>query len=181
MKHLLTRFTKDQSGGPTAIEFMVLAVPFFTIMLGFFEIMMIFLTEAELENAIAKAQRQLILGNAQSQASSTTTVAALLRQSICGSTSLNCEDLTIDIRDVDLDSLAGLSEPVYDPTANSGAGGFTGQEDDTRSGGDQIVMLRFYYLRDFFTPLTGPFFKNHDPTPDRRLYVTSRLFRTTNF
>src|ERR1700677_3281640 len=75
---LLRRFTRAETGA-AAVEFALIALPFFGLLFGVFEIGLMFLVATTLQNATADAARMIRTGQMQS----TSATAAAFTTQIC--------------------------------------------------------------------------------------------------
>src|SRR5260221_3921746 len=73
------RFTRDESGA-TAVEFGIVAVPFFALLFAILETAMAFFAAETLETAVSNASRLIRTGQAQQQA----LTAATFKDKVCG-------------------------------------------------------------------------------------------------
>lgn len=133
----LHRFRRDTSG-TTAIEFGIVATPFFALMIALIEVSLVFFANFTLENAVDKAARLIRTGQAQEQGFS----EAQFKQSICDGVSgvYDCiGGLKLDV--TKFSDFAGVSLP--DPLDADGElrndFGF-----DPGTAGDVIIVRAFY-------------------------------------
>ncbi len=134
---ILHRFRADPSG-VTAIEFGIVAAPFFALMVALIEVSLVFFANFTLENAVDKASRMIRTGQAQTQGFS----EAQFKQSICdGVTGVyDCmAGLKLDV--MRFDNFTGVNLP--DPLDGNGElrtdFGF-----DPGASGDVVVVRAFY-------------------------------------
>ena len=92
--HLLLRRFKRDTRGSNAVEFGVLAMPFFGLLIAIFETAMIFLGQQAAEIATLDAARLVRTGQAQNFS------VAQFRTAICAQLSavVGCSDINIDVR-----------------------------------------------------------------------------------
>lgn len=134
---LLRRLRKDDSGA-TAIEFGIVAVPFFALMVAIIEVALVYFANFSLENGVDQAARLIRTGQVQEQGFS----VSQFKQSICDKVSgiFNCADgLKIDVQRFDNFTGVNLSDPL------TGDGEL--REDfgyDPGVGGDVVVVRAFY-------------------------------------
>lgn len=149
----------------TAIEFAIVALPFFTLMFAIFETAIVFFAGQALETATADAARLVMTGQAQKQKLS----QAQFRQRICDNmrSILECERLKVDVR-----------------TYTTFSGSATKPKDDEQSqfspgnGGD-IVVVRASYAWPIITSLVG--LSLADQPNGRRLIGATAAFRNEPF
>ena len=112
---IVRRFTKDEEG-VTAIEFGMLALPFFALMMAVIETSIFFFAGQVLESSVDEVARKIRTGQLDSNMT-----AALLRDEICDSSAVlfSCGDLLIDMKVVakyeDLGDMPGPDGGELDP------------------------------------------------------------------
>jgi Flp pilus assembly protein TadG len=160
----LRRFRGDEAGA-TAVEFAIVALPFFTLMFAIIETAIVFFAGQALETATADAARLIMTGQAQQQSFS----QAQFRQQICDNmrAMLDCETLKVDVRTYA--AFAGSAprpdddeEPQYAP----GVGG-------------DIVVVRASYEWPLVTSLVG--LSLADRPDGKRLIAATAAFRNEPF
>lgn len=144
---LLRRLRKDESGA-TAIEFGIIALPFFALMVAIIEVALVYFANFSLENGVDQAARLIRTGQAQQQGFS----VSQFKQSVCENVSGigDCVGgLKVDVQR--FDSFTGIS--LDDPLTADGElrddFGF-----DPGSGGD-VVVVRAFYEWDLIANLPG--------------------------
>lgn len=133
--HFLDKYKSflKNSRGATAIEFAILALPFFGLILGIIQLGIIFLANQSLDSAVEAAAREIRTG----QVRSTQTAVADFRTSICNRVAIviGCDN----ILEVSVQSFDSIS-------ATTGAALFSNNsliittDYDTGSAGDVIVI-----------------------------------------
>lgn len=133
------RFCRNADGS-TAIEFSMLALPFFSLLLGTIQLIYLMLVQQEIETAAEAIGRQILIGTVQQQAM-TKPQFVTLACSLLPPT-LDCKKLIIDVQVASTFANATLTKPdltsIGNPTAttvltyNPGVAG-------------QIVVLRLLY------------------------------------
>ena len=129
--HPIARFRGDRRG-VAAVEFAIVAVPFFGLLFAIFETAFVFITYQGLDDATAAAARQLMTGQAQNIA--TITSADQFRDSlICNPTPpaqrilpsfIDCSQLVVDVSQASTFAAANVSKSFYtNPTTNYNPGG----------------------------------------------------------
>ena len=139
------RFAGDQSG-TTAIEFGLIAAPFFALMFAIIQIGLIFFSGQVLNNATSQASRLIRTG--QAQASGFT--ASDFKNAICDAsgTLFDCESgLKVDVRTYADFSSVDMGKPITD-----------GELDDKNftfnmGGREEIVVVRVFYEWPVWVPL----------------------------
>jgi Flp pilus assembly protein TadG len=143
-----TRFRKDERGA-TAVEFGLVALPFFAILLYAIEIALVFLFNSNLDAAVRNASRAIMTGAAQ--AAGVYTVAKFQSTYLCPKTGtsiigsfIDCSKLIVDVRVVTAFSGADLTNDFYKtPTTNQFCPGAPGA----------ITVVRVAYPMPSFLPL----------------------------
>lgn len=134
---LLNRFRGDGSGA-TAIEFAIVAAPFFALMVAIIEVALVYFASFTMENAVDRAGRLIRTGQAQQQGMGETQ----FKQNICDKVSglPNCmAGLKIDVQKFDSFSGVSLDDPLDSGGELRDDFGF-----DPGVGGDVVVVRAFY-------------------------------------
>jgi Flp pilus assembly protein TadG len=134
--------------GALAVEFALLAMPFFGLMCGIIEIGMIYVVATTLEDATNGAARQIRTGQLQTAGTSSATsfVTTICTQLSWLGSSCN-SNLNVDVRV--FGTFAGITAPQpvsggkFDPT----------QLTYNPGGPGDIVVVRSYYQWTLFTPM----------------------------
>ena len=123
--------------GTTAIEFSLLAIPFFMLVFGIIELSLMFASATLLEGATSNAARLVRTGQLQQNADP----QAAFEQALCdyATVLIRCEDIVVEAQTMssfsDFDEMA----PTYDDDGNMESQGF-----DAGGSGDRILILTFY-------------------------------------
>jgi Flp pilus assembly protein TadG len=160
----LRGFRRDQRGA-TAIEFAIVALPFFTLMFAIIETAIVFFASQALETATADAARLIMTGQAQQQKFSKTQ----FQQQICDNMRglLDCDALTVDVR-------------TYTVFAGSAARPDADEEPQYTPGiGGDIVVVRASYEWPLVTSLVG--LSLADRPNGKRLIAATAAFRNEPF
>ncbi len=135
-------------GGATAVEFALVATPFFALLFGIIELGLIFLVQSSLENATSEAARtirtgQFQTGGAATQAAFKTAICADFPwlQSDCAS------NLSVDVETFASFAAVTAPNPVVNGVFNPAALQFT------PGGPGQVVSVRAYYQWPLIVPL----------------------------
>ncbi|MCC0017944.1 MAG: pilus assembly protein [Rhodobiaceae bacterium] len=139
------RFVSDQSGA-TAVEFGIIAAPFFALMFAIIQIGLIFFTGQVLDNATAEAARLIRTGQAQSAGYS----ASDFKDAICQSTGtlFDCQSgLMVDVRTYNDFGSANMSKPIENGELNDDNFTFD------MGGREDIVVVRVFYEWPVWVPL----------------------------
>ena len=133
--------------GATAVEFGLIAVPFFFIIFGLMEICLIFIMSTVLEHAVSDAAREIRTGQAQEAGFSQID----FRKSVCDKMFdlMGCDsNLHIDVKELSSFSTADLSSPI------DSNGNFDDSDFDFEPGGaNEIVAVRVFYEWGLVTPI----------------------------
>lgn len=117
---LIGRFRRAQDGA-AAIEFGIVAVPFFALLFAMIETALMFWTNQVLEESLSQASRRLLTGQAASRytSSNPTVNAQAFRNDICALAPMgliDCSKLFIDVKVYT--NFAGASSGTTSPIAN---------------------------------------------------------------
>jgi len=135
------RQARRNEDGATAVEFALISIPFFAIIIALLEVALINLTTLDLENAAKSASRQIRTGQAQEQGLSSGAFKTLL----CAKTTLlpNCAgngDLVVDVKNYDDFTSVDTSNDVYDEN-----GDWSGSEEFKPGSGSKVAVVRVFY------------------------------------
>ncbi|MFN3910563.1 TadE/TadG family type IV pilus assembly protein [Hyphomonas sp.] len=166
------RFADDRRGA-AAVEFALIAAPFFFLIFGLLEVCMIFIMSTVMEHAVSEAARPLRTGEAQEAAMT----QVQFRQSVCNEMfeMLDCDArLYIDVRTV--------SDFASSPIGSALDG--SGDVDDTDfmydpGGPNDIVAVRVFYEWDLITPYISQPLRNMGG--NRHLLQANAVFRNEPF
>ncbi len=170
---------RDDRQGLAALEFALIAVPFFILLFGLIEMALLFIMSTILEHAVSEASRQIRTGELQKGGFS----ASEFRQSVCDRlfSLMNCEPgdprLTIDVR-----TFASFTSMSGNATALSMTP--EGEVDRTKvqftpGKADEIVVVRVYYEWTLITPVLSAPIANMPN--NRRLLGAVAVFRNEPF
>jgi Flp pilus assembly protein TadG len=165
------RFARARRGS-AAVEFALVALPFFLLAIGLAEISRIGFAQTTMDLGVSEAARQIRTGRAQ--------IANLgqveIKQQICDQINtlivLDCEaNLFIDVDRFNsfVDADNANANPIQNGAFNGGGMGYTpGAPSD-------IVVVRAYYRWQIMTPLFEPIFQNI--SGGERILVSTMMFR----
>ncbi len=162
--------------GATAIEFALLALPFFTIVAGILQTSMIFLTGQVLESAVQDASRFIRTGQIQSQGNS----LAVFRTEICGrlyGLISDCNGLHIRVTEVTNFASAATSLPVSMSCASPC--NWSQTEAWTSGAGKSVMLVQVYFKYPVLIQL-GPF-GLANLADGQRLMGTTTVFKNEPF
>jgi Flp pilus assembly protein TadG len=146
----LQRFRRREDGA-TAIEFGLLAIPFFLIFLALFEVSLMLLGERFLQEAVTGAARAIRTG----QATSSMELANFKNEYLCPRLRLlDCDKVLVEVKN--FDSFGSITLEVPD---------FTDPDKDPTlefsiAGASTVTTIRVFYRWKFHTPFIGSFFSN---------------------
>lgn len=169
---LLARFGVA-SGGATAVEFSIVALPFLALTFATLELGLVFMISTSLENAVDNAARRIRTGEFQSTGGG----APAFKTLVCGSAPLlsNCSSkLTVDVR-----TFADFNATDADDPVNA-QGQLNPQAITFQAGGpEDIVLVRAYYEWNLITPLLNDSLVNAGG--GKRLISAAAAFRNEPF
>jgi Flp pilus assembly protein TadG len=141
------RFSADEQGA-TAVEFAIVALPFFALMFAIIETALVFFAGQMLESAVRNSGRLIRTGQAQEQG----LTADTFKTAICGQVDmlLKCSTgLFIDVQRYDTFAEIDLGPPVDDDGVLTTVGfGY-----NPGGGGDIVVVRAFYEWPTFVNQL----------------------------
>lgn len=132
--------------GATAVEFALVAMPFFFLILGLLEVCLLFIMSTVLEHAVAESSRKVRTGQAQENGFT----KIEFRQEVCGElfNLMRCDDkLHIDVRPIVGFSAAKFGSPI----GEDGEVDDEGFKFDPGSAND-IIAVRVMYEWELKTP-----------------------------
>jgi Flp pilus assembly protein TadG len=167
-------FVRDERG-VTAIEFGILALPFFTLIFAIIETAMMFFASQVLDSALEDASRMIRTGRAQAANYTLTD----FRNYMCGYTFglFNCANIEIQVN-----TIAGFANVNTTPTAqtcNVTTCTWTLAETFTPGVGRQVVQVSAYYRWPLLVVL--PYFNLKNQPDNYRLLSAIRVFRNEPF
>ena len=146
LRRRFMNWTRDRRG-QTAVEFALIAAPFFFLIFGLLEICLIFIMSTVLEYAVSDAAREIRTGQAQEAGFSQLD----FRNAVCSKLFglMGCDsNLHIDVKRLSNFSTAELTYPV-DEDGKFDDSGFQFQP----GGANEIVAVRVYYEWSLVTPI----------------------------
>ncbi|MGV8855927.1 MAG: TadE/TadG family type IV pilus assembly protein [Devosia sp.] len=165
------RFVRDERGA-TAVEFGILAIPFFSIIGAILETSVVFLSGQILESAVQDTSRYIRTGQAQGMI----VTAADFKSQVCGrlyGMFGDCSGLHVEVQT--LNDFASLSiTPPVDWTCTNLCG-WTRTESYAPGKGSSIVVVQVYYKWPIVLSVGGMTLAN---LPEqKRLLASSTVFR----
>lgn len=170
-RHCLTlRFIKAREGA-TAVEFALIAGPFFLLLMGLIEIALFFFASTMIETATAEASRDIRTGEVVMSGDG----PGEFRNRICARAGaiLDCARIQVDVRRVDSFGAAQLGAMIDDDGVDSSEFGFD------PGGPGEIIVVRAIYEWPLIAP--GQFNGLANLPGNKRLIVASAAFRNEQF
>ena len=165
----LKAFARDRRGS-AAVEFALVAMPFFYMLFATMETAMIYIAQSSLDFAVTSAQRQIRTGQAQ-RAGRT---AAEMKNMVCAKMQLLMRADCTNALWLDVDSFPSLTGLNLQAPIKNGEID-PAQINYNPGGPDSIVLVRAYYAWKVQTPFLSPVLANM--AADRRLVSSARLMR----
>jgi len=172
----LRRFGTSRRGA-TAVEFALVAVPFFMLTFGLVEVLMIGFAQTSLDFAVAEAGREIRTGRVQQNGVSQVEIQQELCTQVNRFMVLTCEGnlfLDVDSYASFVQAANGTVNPI-DEDGNFQTGGFG----FTPGGDSDIIVVRAYYRWETMTPLFEPVFAN--TAGGQRILISTMMFRNEPF
>lgn len=141
----LRRYARDRRGA-TAVEFAMVAAPFFFMMFAIIEIGVVFMISNQLENATLAAGRLVRTGQSHAQGMDADGFKAAVCDRIVGFTGDCADRLSVDVRVIPRFQDPNPPDPIQNGTFREGDLGFDGGE-----AGD-IILVRTWYRHPLVTP-----------------------------
>lgn len=167
---IVRRFARRQDG-VAAVEFALVAGPFFFLLFAIIEIAMVFFAGQLLEAATATASRMIMTGQAQARSFD----QSAFKNEICSRTNalMNCSGIAVDVRTYTSFGTAGTSKPISGGQVAYGSMGY-----NQGTGGD-IVVVRAVYEWPVVMPTFG--LTIGDLANGKRLLMATAAFRNEPF
>lgn len=165
-------FAEDRQG-LAAVEFAMIAAPFFFLIFGLLEVCMIFIMGTVIEHATSEASRPLRTGEAQEALMT----EEQFRKSVCAEffDMLECDArLSIDVRTISNFASSPTGAPMDED------GNLENQEFGFEPGGpNEIVAVRVFYEWDLITPVLSKPLQNM--AGNKHMLMISTVFRNEPF
>jgi len=178
------KFRRDERG-VTAVEFGILALPFFTIIAAILETSFVFFASQILDSAVQDAGRLIRTGQMQTGVAANNTLAAF-RTKICNGlyNMMTCANVKLKVSVVANFSSATVSYPIQTGNQCTTTNGvktcnWTIVEGYTPGGGGDVVLVQAYYKWPTLVRLPG--FNLQDQVDGTRLLGAVRVFRNEPF
>lgn len=167
----LSRFRRAKDGA-TAVEFAMVALPFFFLLFAIMDISLMFFASTTLENGIIAAARKIRTGEAQAA----NMTAQQFRTLVCNEISmlLGCDArLGIDVR-----KYSGFGSVQFAPALDQN-GNMSGNMTFNPGTAGDVVVVRAFYTWPMLTPTVGTQFSNM--AGGKRLLESTMAFRNEPF
>lgn len=169
----LWRATRN-TDGVAAIEFGLVALPLFMLIMGIIEIGMFFAAGLVLEGSAAEAGRTVRTGQAQMSA----VPEDVFRQALCehSSAMLDCSRIQFEVIRIGNDSFvtAETATPEFDEDGN-----LIEQDFDAGNSND-VILIRTVYRYEFLTPFIGSLMTG-DPSRNWMNHMTTIVLKAEPF
>ena len=168
-------FVKD-SKGATAVEFALIALPFFALIVALVQAFLLFFAQSLLENAVRKSARQILTGQVQSADASMTQAAAIaaFHNTVCNNAAVlfTCSGLMVDVQVANNWTSANTGMPTltYDTNGNVS----NSWQFNPGNAGDIVVVRVMYLWPVFFGPIA---FNIANQANGSRLIMASAAFQ----
>ena len=144
---LKRRRSRAPREGAAAVEFAIVALPFFFVIFAILELGIIFLVDSMMESAVQQASRLVRTGQAQGGAIS----PAQFKTALCQNMSVfegDCQArATVDVRTIPQFRNPNPPDPTADGELEESEGGF-----DPGAAGD-LMLVRVWYQQPVVTPM----------------------------
>ncbi len=179
------RFTRSRDGA-AAIEFALLAIPYFLIVFAILETFIAYTGEQLVSNAVDTMSRKIRTGNI----TAATTNKTAFRRAFCDEVSIliKCTDQEISTPDklwLDVRNFSSFALIPGNVPLNSSKDLDTGSIDNYLPGAQKTInMVRAYYRWDIATDLLRPYITNVRPNggrPNYFLIVETATFRNEDY
>lgn len=168
----LVRAFVRKAGGSAALEFALIAMPFFSLMMAIFETTVIYFASTTMEDAVDVVGRMIRTGQAQEQG----LTAAQFKQLVCDQVSmfLSCDSrLVVDVRSFPDFQNVSVPAPL---DAN---GDLNNNMQYQPGGAGNVVIVRVFYTWKVLTPVLGATLSNM--SGGDRLLTAVTAFRNEPF
>lgn len=163
--------------GVTAIEFGILAMPFFAIIFAIMETTLIFFAGQILDSAVADASRLIRTGRAQAASFTETEFRAAVCDHLYGI--FDCDELKIKVSVLNNFTAANIQPPTEEGEDCDPSCDWTIVESYTAGVGDDVVLAEAYYKWQSIVHL--PLFDLRNQPDGMRLLSGVRVFKNEPF
>lgn len=178
LARLIRRFRGERQGA-VAVEFAIVAFPFFGLLFTIFEVAYLFLVGQSFDTSLDTAARQILTGRAQQTTGSSAinSQASFITYALCPTLPaiFTCSNVQVNVTPLTSFSQANLSVPVSSGQLNTSSWGYSA----CTSG--QIMKVEAIYPVTALTSFwTSPFTITSNGTKQRVLYA-STVFKCEPF
>lgn len=146
LKKRFKRFSKSR--GATAVEFAIIATPFFFTIFALIEVMVIFFVQTALEASVAEVSRLVRTGQAQSTSMSQSAYKTAICTRLGGMANCNAR-LFVSLEAYSAPPTTAAADPWDDGTLTPGS---SSDEPFQASNAEDFVIARAYYVWPLMTP-----------------------------
>ncbi|MGD0864096.1 MAG: TadE/TadG family type IV pilus assembly protein [Rhizomicrobium sp.] len=157
----------QRQDGNAAVEFALVAAPFFALLFAILETALVFFAQQVLQSATTEASRLIMTGQAQSGS----TTAAEFQQAVCADAGalFNCADIYVNVQTFSSFSSVSQLNPLSGGNFNSGSMNYSiGTQGD-------IELVQVFYQWPVYTAPLG--FSLSNMNGNSRLLVATAVFR----
>jgi Flp pilus assembly protein TadG len=173
-KRALRRFL-SASRGATAVEFSLIALPFFMLLFGVLELGMLFMATTTIEGAVNTSARKIRTGELQTSGSNT---ASAFKTDVCANMSwLSSSDCTSNLQ-IDVRTFANFTSINVTPPVTAGAIDPTQLQFDSGVSCN-VVLVRVFYPYTLLAPTFSPGLPDLGPT--KKLITAAVAFKNENW
>ncbi len=153
--------------GAAAVEFALVALPFFALLIAIFETGIVFLAQQVLQTATTQSSRVIMTGQAQTQGLN----AAQFQQAVCAKASamFSCSGIYVNVQKFSSFSSISMLNPLQNGNFNSAKMNY-----DT-GGPGEIVLVQVFYQWPVLTAPLG--FNLSNMNGSNRLLMATAVFR----
>lgn len=163
------RFGRAKDGA-TAVEFSIVAIPFFMVIFAMAEISMVGFAQTSLNFAVSETARQIRTGQAQMSGMTGAQIQNQICSQINGLIVMTCEgNLYLDVDRYASFTAVQNNNPIQNGTFNPGGMGYSDSQPS------DIVVVRAYYRWKVITPLFDQILSNS--SGGERILVSTMMFR----
>ena len=165
-------YAEDRRGA-AAVEFAMIAAPFFFLIFGLMEVCFLFIMSTMMEHSVSEASRQIRTGQAQENSMTASQFRSLVCTNLYGV--LNCDNrLHIDVQALNSFGGASMDMPLDSDKKFDGTGmGFN------PGGPNEIVAVRAFYEWSLITPVMSAPLANM--AGSKHLIQANNVFRNEPF
>jgi Flp pilus assembly protein TadG len=164
--------------GATAVEFAMIAGPFFWLLMGIAESACLFLVQSSLDAAVMDASRKIRTGELQLSGKTSTQIESEVKATLCQRVQaympLDCTRLYLDVDAFTNFTSVNNPNPIVADDINTGQLGFDAGDPS------EIVLVRSFYKWKINTPFFSELMGNINGK-ESRLMVSSMMFRNEPF